>query len=64
MIQNIQKGCDDIEEVNPCHLHSMLTALALLQHSQKKQITNHDVLPACLHAKEFYCETILVSSFL
>ena len=36
LIQNISKACNDIDEVNLCHMHSMLPALAPLQHSHKK----------------------------
>ena len=43
-------------------MHSMLLAIALLQHSHMKLAANHDIYQLCLQAKEFSRETILVPS--
>ena len=51
LIQNILNTCNDIYEVNLSHMHWMLLALALLQHSHKKLTDNHDILPALFTIK-------------
>ena len=50
LIQNIYKACNDIHEVNLSHMHSVLLAPALFQHSHKKLTVNH-VLPALFKSK-------------
>ena len=45
------KSISDIHEVNLSHMHSMLLAIALLQHSHKKLTANHDVLPVLFTSK-------------
>ena len=62
LIQNIQKACNDIQEVDLSHMHSMFLSIAMFQHSHKKLTANHDVYQPCLRAKEFSRETILVPS--
>ena len=47
LIQNIWKTCNDIHEVDFCHMHSMLLALALLLH----KTANHYVLPDLITGK-------------
>ena len=50
LIQNIQKAYNDIHEANISHMHSMLLALALLQHSHEK-LTANRVLPVLFTSK-------------